>query len=111
MRRMRWSDLDEAARAALCSRGLADIFDPDLRSSIGALIDDVRARGDLAVCNALARFDGIDVAPEQLRVTTDEIAAATVSDDVDAALDDAIAHCRGVQRAADGTGQRLELRA
>ena len=94
MRRMRWSDLDEAARNALCSRGLADIFDPDLRTSIAALIDDVRARGDVAVCDALARFDGIELAPEQLRVTVDELAAATVSDAVDAALDDAIAHCR-----------------
>ena len=54
----------------------------------------MRARGDVAVCDALARFDGIELAPEQLRVTVDELAAATVSDAVDAALDDAIAHCR-----------------
>ena len=54
----------------------------------------MRDRGDAAVCDALARYDGITVAPDGLRVTTDEIAAAPVSAELDAALDDAIAHCR-----------------
>jgi histidinol dehydrogenase len=94
MRRMEWAAMDETARAALCARGLADIFDPELRRSIAALIDDVRDRGDAAVCDALARFDGIALSPDQLPVTPDELAAAAVSRDVDAALDDAIAHCR-----------------
>ena len=35
---------------------------PRLRESIGALIDDVRHRGDAAVCDALRTFDGIDLA-------------------------------------------------
>src|SRR6188768_3082957 len=94
MRRMEWSAMDEAARAALCARGLADIFDPELRGSIASLVEDVRERGDAAVCDALARFDGITLAPDDLRVTADEIAAAAVTPEVDAALDDAIAHCR-----------------
>jgi histidinol dehydrogenase len=81
-------------RAALFSRGLDDIFEPGLRHSIGELIDDVRSRGDAALCDALARFDGIDLAPDQLRVTDDELDAATVDDAVDRALDDAIAHLR-----------------
>ena len=86
--------MDESARDALFNRGLDDIFDPALRTSIGAVIEDVRERGDAAVCDALARFDRIMIEPAQLRVTGDEIAAATVSDAVDAALDDAIAHVR-----------------
>ncbi len=94
MRRMRWADMDEAARAELCARGLGDIFDPQLRESITALIEDVRTRGDVAVCDALARFDGITLAPSQLRVTAEEIESASVSPAVDVALDDAIAHCR-----------------
>src|SRR5690606_12658719 len=49
---------------------------------------------DAAVCDALARFDGITLTPDRLRVTAEEIDAATVSPQVDAALDDAIAHCR-----------------
>lgn len=86
--------MDEQARADLCARGLDDIFDPDLRRSIGELIEDVRVRGDQAVCDALARFDGIDLRPDQLRVSEAEFDAARVSPEVDAALDDAISHLR-----------------
>lgn len=86
--------MDDAARAALVARGLDDIFDPALRNSIGELIADVRDRGDEAVCDALARFDGVDVTPDGLRVSDDELDAATVSDEVDAAIDDAIEHLR-----------------
>jgi histidinol dehydrogenase len=86
--------MDAEARDALFARGLADIFDPDLRTSITALIDDVRRRGDRAVCDALALHDGIEISPERLRVSAEEIADARVSDEVDAAIDDAIAHLR-----------------
>lgn len=86
--------MDEPARAALCGRGLGDIFDPALRASIAALIEDVRTRGDAAVVDALARFDGVTLSPAELRITEDEVAAATVDPAVDAAIDDAIAHCR-----------------
>src|SRR5262245_57720120 len=106
MRPLRWSKMSEGERAALCARGIADIFDPDLRASIGMLIEDVRQRGDAAVCDALARFDGVEVTPEQLRVAREEIDDARVSGAVDAALDDAIAHCRAfneqlIERAGD----------
>jgi histidinol dehydrogenase len=94
MRRMTWSAMAEAERAALCSRGLGDIFEPKLRASIAELVEDVRVRGDAAVCDALARFDGVELSPTELRVGADEIASAEVSGAVDAALDDAIAHCR-----------------
>jgi histidinol dehydrogenase len=94
MRRLIWSEMDEVARTELCARGLASIFDPALRTSIAALIDDVSVRGDAAVCDALARFDGVELEPADLRVGPDELTAAEVSSAVDAALDDAIAHCR-----------------
>ena len=110
MRRLVWAEMDEAARATLCARGMADIFDPALRASIAELIEDVRVRGDAAVCDALARFDGVDVEPAGLRVGPDEIAAADVSPAVDAALDDAIAHCRAFneQVMARATGWDFE---
>jgi len=94
MRRLRWSEMDDAGRAALCARGLAEIFNPQLRASIGELVEDVRLRGDVAVCDALARFDGVELAPDRLCVGADELASAAVSPDVDAALDHAIANCR-----------------
>jgi histidinol dehydrogenase len=99
MRRQVWNDMNVAARDALMRRGLDDIFDPELRRSIGELIDDVRERGDAAVCDALATFDGIAITPEQLAVSSEEFERATVSPEVDAALDDAIAHLRSFNEA------------
>ncbi len=94
MRRQVWAEMATEARAALMHRGLDDIFDPVLRRSIGELIDDVRERGDAAVVDALARFDGIDVEPSGLRVSDDEFEQAVVSDAVDRSIDDAITHLR-----------------
>jgi histidinol dehydrogenase len=94
LRRLEWDQLDEDARTALCARGLGEIFDTELRRSIEALIDDVRRRGDDAVCDALERFDGVRVEPDGLRVGDDELHAATVDDALDGAIDDAIAHLR-----------------
>lgn len=87
------------ARRALLDRGLGDIFDPELRESIAALIDDVRTRGDDAVCDALQRFDGVRATPDQLALTDDELDAARVSPEVDTAIDDAIAHLRAFNEA------------
>jgi histidinol dehydrogenase len=94
MRRQRWIEMGPDERAALLRRGLDDIFDPQLRDSIGAMLDDVRARGDAAVVDALARFDGIHIEPAGLRITDDELDRAAVDPAVDDAIDDAIAHLR-----------------
>ncbi|MFK8023222.1 MAG: histidinol dehydrogenase [Ilumatobacter sp.] len=99
MRRQTWASMDAAARAEIMHRGLDDIFEPELRASIGELIDDVRERGDAAVCDALATFDQIDVEPSGLRVTDDELDSAEVSDAVDRSIDDAIAHLRAFNEA------------
>jgi histidinol dehydrogenase len=94
MRRMHWDAMSENERAALCHRGLDEIFDPALRDSIGRILDDVRINGDDAVCRALRDFDHITLAPHELRIGEAELAQATVSAAVDAAIDDAIAHLR-----------------
>jgi histidinol dehydrogenase len=106
MRWMTWSAMDEAERVALCSRGLEAIFDEDLKASIGRIIDDVRAHGDEAVCRALRDWDKVSLEPHQLKATADELDAATVAPEVDAAIDDAITHLRAfneqlMARAAD----------
>lgn len=94
MRRMTWARMSEAERTGLCERGLTAIFDADLKVAIGRIIDDVRAHGDEAVCRALRDFDRVTVEPHQLKATPDELADAMVSREVDAAIDDAIAHLR-----------------
>jgi histidinol dehydrogenase len=86
--------MPDEQRRALLRRGLDDIFRPELVDAIGRLIDDVRARGDVAVCDALARHDAIELRPEQLRVAAGEIDTASVDAEVDAAIDDAIEHLR-----------------
>lgn len=86
--------MSPSERDALCRRGIDDIFEPNLRNSISALIDDVRTRGDAAVCDALARFDGITLRPDQLRVSEEEIASAQVDPALENALEDAISHLR-----------------
>ena len=74
-------------RSTLFDRGLDDIFNPDLRRDISMLIEDVRDRGDLALCEALARFDGVEVGPDGLRVSDTEWELASVSPEVDRAID------------------------
>ena len=91
--------MNVAARDALMRRGLDDIFDVQLRRSIVELIDDVRERGDAAVCEALRRFDGVEVSPDGLRISADELERASVSAEVDDALDDAITHLRAFNEA------------
>lgn len=98
--------MSDDQRAALCDRGLNAIFEPGLRASITDLIEDVRVRGDAAVCDALARFDGITLRPDQLRVSAEEIARAKVDPAVEAAIIDAISHLRAfndqlMERASD----------
>ena len=94
LRRQQWSSMTPEQRDALCRRGLDDIFEPTLRTSIGALIEDVRVRGDEAVCDALAKFDGIRLSPDQLRVSEEEIATASIDPAVENAIIDAISHLR-----------------
>ena len=54
------------------TRGLDQIFDPELRHEIAELIEDVRLNGDVAVARALEEFDGCDVDPAQLHVSEEE---------------------------------------
>lgn len=89
-------------RAALCDRSLATGITPELRSSIGELIEDVRLHGDEAVCRATQRFDGIRIEPDRLAVTDAEFAAAraAVDDGLIGALRDMIDHIRRFNEAA-----------
>jgi histidinol dehydrogenase len=94
---LRWEDLDTDGRRHLLERPAGmRMFDPELRESVSAIVEDVRERGDAAVLDALERFDGCVVAPDALRVGEDEFVAArdAVSADVVTAIRDAIDHCK-----------------
>ena len=48
----------------------------DVREAVAAIIAEVRARGDAALVELTARFDGVELSPGRLRLSDDEIAAA-----------------------------------
>ena len=48
----------------------------DVDQAVRAIIEDVRARGDLALIDYTARFDRMALTPDRLRVSSEEIAAA-----------------------------------
>ncbi len=80
--------------ARLEARSVA--FDPELMTAVGMIIDDVRRRGDEALIEYTARFDGVELSTEQLRVDEQTLHAA--ADKVDrgvlAALREAIKNVR-----------------
>ena len=86
--------MSDSERRSFTRRTIADVVSPELRSDIAALVDDVRVRGDEAVCDATRRFDGVSLRADQLRVDADDIMRATVSADVQRALEDSIDHVR-----------------
>ena len=77
----------QPAFAALLSAKREDA--PDVDQAVAGIIDAVRARGDNAVIELTARFDRLDLTPETMAFSADEIAAecARVSGQDRAALD------------------------
>lgn len=96
MRVLEWSGLDDGAREQLLGRGVTAIFEPQLRESVGLIINDVREHGDAAVIRALAKFDGCEIAEGGLQVTDEEFAAAceSVPAPVQGAISEGIANVR-----------------
>ena len=60
--------------------------DPDAVARVAAIVDEVRRRGDAALVEFTKRFDGVELEPEELRVSDREWAAATVPAPLGAAL-------------------------
>lgn len=63
--------------------------DVDVNAAVADIIAEVRSKGDVALCALTAKFDRVDISPQNLRVTEDEIAAAEENCDAEtlAALD------------------------
>jgi len=72
-------------------------FDADLMGQVQSIIDDVRARGDAALIDYSAQFDGCVMQPSEIRISEQELRqiASTVESDVLEALREAI---RNVKR-------------
>ena len=76
------------------------------------LIDEVRRDGDAAVLRLTKRFDGADLAPEQLRVAPAEVDAAigVLAPDVLNGLRAAIANVQAGRGGSDGRARDRGLR-
>ena len=88
LRQLKWNSMTPAERQWVHQRGAAHNSAEELRVSIGALVEDVRERGDTALIDALAKFDGVHIEPSGLRVTDDEFTHAL--DAIDAGVHVAI---------------------
>ena len=60
--------------------------DPGTIARVAAIVDEVRRRGDGALLDFTKRFDGVDLRPDELRVSETEWRTATVSPPLKAAL-------------------------
>ena len=91
----RWSDMDESARRELVARGLDDIFDPGT-ARLDRHVDRrrPRARRRRRVRRARRASTASTSSPTASGSPTTRSTPRAVSDDVDAAIDDAIAHLR-----------------
>ena len=48
----------------------------DVNDGAAAILDDVRSRGDRAVCEATAKYDRFDISPDEMTFSPDQIAQA-----------------------------------
>jgi len=96
--RLDWTALDDDARARALQRPVQAVA-AQTRAAVGALIEDVRGRGDAALREISLRFDG--VAPASFEVGADEFAAAeaAVSPQLKAAMQEAAARIERFHRA------------
>ncbi len=111
----RWAELPAAERERLLARSTAAIFEPGLMASIEAIFADVRERGDAAVLDATARFDGVHLAADRLALSSAELAAAHAATPPPllAGIREAIANSRrfnAAQIAASATDWQREVR-
>ncbi len=101
----------EEAEAAAAVRALSPP-PPAVEEDVGAIVRAVRERGDDALRELTARLDGADVPPERLRVTGEEIDAATraLEPSLSKALSTAIDNVEQVAHASLSTGTAVSLR-
>lgn len=99
MKRIDWNTLDEAGRVAALARP-AQSRSPALRRSVEAIIAEVRARGDMALRELTARYDGAML--KALSVTEEEFdaAEARLAPDLKAAVREAAERIERFHRAA-----------
>jgi len=77
---LKHSDKDFAARLAQLAAA-SSLFDPVVEERARGIVDAVRARGDAALLELTARFDGARLTAEQLAVSAEELFNASIAAD------------------------------
>src|SRR5262249_26422835 len=88
IRRLATADLGLDGVVAALARPATSVA-PAVVARVAAIVDDVRRQGDLALVELTKRFDGVELAVEDLRVSEAEWRAATVPGELQAALAEA----------------------
>lgn len=93
--------MTDAEKAWIYQRGSAGVTSDELRPAIHDLVEDVRERGDAALVEALANFDGVEVEASGIAVSPEEFAHArsVIDPDVHDAIKQMIANIRAFNEA------------
>lgn len=78
MRILRYTQADFAAQLRACVTAPSSLFDPEIETRTRAILDAVAQRGDDALLEFTARFDGAQLIPDRLAVTRAELMAASL---------------------------------
>ena len=88
MRRVRWSDLDAAARDALLQRP-TQVVAADVTAAVAGLIAQVRYDGDAALRALTRRFDGVEAEAFEIDAECFNAASSALPEALKRAIDDA----------------------
>jgi histidinol dehydrogenase len=93
---VRLADATPERLQRMLRRSGADIFDPERMAHVAAIIADVERRGDAALVEYTARYDGVSLTPDRLAIERDEVRRAydAIDDGLRAALAVAIDRAR-----------------
>ncbi|MDR1075828.1 MAG: histidinol dehydrogenase [Xanthomonadaceae bacterium] len=107
MNRLTWNPLNEAQREVALTRPVQTVA-AKTRAAVAALLDAVRQRGDAALREITARFDGVEL--ESFLVTAEEFAAAeaAVAPDLRLAMAQAAQRIEAFHRAGMGKPYSVE---
>ncbi|WP_049621429.1 histidinol dehydrogenase [Frateuria defendens] len=99
MKRINWNELDEAARREALARPAQSRAD-ELRRGVERIVADVRARGDEALLELSAKYDGAQLSQIEVSAVEFDEAEASLDEALKAAIREAAARIEVFHRAA-----------